>query len=372
MRFREIIILLLFIVNILYAEKIRVTFLNPGYEEPNNPTGTFWNKVSDFMNAAADDYDIDLEIIYSNRNHLQMIRQGFEVVSRAVIPHYLIVVNEKKSAEIILESADAKGIKTFVMLNGFNDYQKESVGKPREKYKNYIGSMVSDNIKAGEMITKNLIKTIKNRYGSRKNSFLIGAIAGDHKTQASKDRIKGFKDIMRKNRDFHVTKIEFGQWNSSLAQEKTYDMIKDYPDLDGIWTANDPMAEGAIKASEELDRFPGTDIFIGGLNWDEVGIKNVFDGKQSISVGGHFMIGGFSLTLLNDYHKGLDFEDEGLEFNQNIFWVLNNSNIDSYYDIVKNNDWDRVDFNKFSKFYNKSLKKYKFSLKEIFNQLNIK
>jgi ABC-type sugar transport system substrate-binding protein len=127
------------------TDSIKVIFLNPGISYPNDPTGGFWLSVSAFMKAAAEDFNIDLEIIYAERDHLLMREQGEAVVKRKKKPDFLIVVNEKQAADHIVKAADAAVVKTFMLLNTFEGRQKELMVKPRAKYKYYLGSLVPDN-----------------------------------------------------------------------------------------------------------------------------------------------------------------------------------------------------------------------------------
>ena len=88
-------------------EQFKVTFINPGISDINDPTGGFWLSVSAFMSAAAKDLNIDLEILYSERDHVLMQKQAQEVARRKDPPYYLLVVNEKLSAGRMIEVADA-------------------------------------------------------------------------------------------------------------------------------------------------------------------------------------------------------------------------------------------------------------------------
>src|SRR4029453_11102755 len=76
-------------------KKIQVTFINPGISDINNPTGEFWLAVSAFMQAAAENLHIDLEVMYSERNHVLMQQQAMEVASRTAHPVYLLVGQHK-------------------------------------------------------------------------------------------------------------------------------------------------------------------------------------------------------------------------------------------------------------------------------------
>ena len=124
--------------------RINVTFINPGISNPNDPTGAFWFTVSKFMKAAAEQLNINLEILYAERDHIRMQQQARMVAARSTLPDYLIVVNEKLAADDMVKVADRAGLKVFVMFNSFFGMQAKQMGKPRGKYKNWIGSLVPD------------------------------------------------------------------------------------------------------------------------------------------------------------------------------------------------------------------------------------
>ena len=70
----------------------KVVFINPGNVNGDS-TGLFWSDVSRFMNATADDLDVELTNIYADRDHIKMKQLANEAISYN--PDYFIVVNEK-------------------------------------------------------------------------------------------------------------------------------------------------------------------------------------------------------------------------------------------------------------------------------------
>lgn len=67
------------------------------------------------------------------------------------------------------------------------------------------------------------------------------------------------------------------------------------------------------------------------------------------------------LILLYDYHKGIDFAGElGLKFYSPMH-AITAENIDRYRLLLEGVNWEDVDFTKFSKVLNPSLKHYDFS-----------
>jgi len=343
------------------TSRIKITFINPGISDPKDPTGGFWLSVSSFMKAAAKQLDIDLEIIYSERDHLRMQQQAREVASRTTLPDYLIVVNEKLAGDEMIKVADQVGIKVFVMLNTFTGEQTEKMGVPREKYKNWIGSLIPDNTIAGYLIAKQLIEKVSNNRGIENEPIKLFAIAGDPVTQASVQRVEGLTQAVRENPDTELQQVFYGEWRQDVSYQKTKIALLRYPKTYAIWAANDPMAEGAIQGALETNRYPGKDIFIAGLNWDKPALARIKDGSLTASVGGHFMTGGWSLVLLHDYHHGKDFADEDVALQRPVFGVLNMSNINSFLDKFGHRDWNKIDFRNFSKVLNPNLKKYNFS-----------
>lgn len=348
--------------------RVRITFINPGISDPIDPTGGFWLSVSSFMRAAAEQLDIDLEIIYSERDHIRMQKQAREVAERSVLPDYLIVVNEKLAADEMVEAADRAGLKVFVMLNAFEGDQAEEMGVPRKKYKNWIGSLIPDNKIAGSLVTQQIIDEASRESAGRNGSLKLFAIAGDPVTQASVQRVEGLRKTVSEYPNVELQQVFIGEWRQDIARQQTQIALLRYPETGAIWAANDPMAEGAIEGAIEEKRQPGKDIFIGGVNWDAPALARIKNGSLAVSVGGHFMTGGWTLVLLYDYHHGRDFADEGTALQRPIFGVLNRNNIDVFLNQFGDRNWSRVDFSKFSKVLNPHLMKYNFSTEAVIEQ----
>ena len=358
------------IVSASAAEKIKVTFINPGISDMNNPTGTFWLSVSAFMQAAADGLNMDLEILYAERNHVLMQRQAEEVAKRAVRPDYLIAVNEKLSAGKMIEVADKAGMKTFMINNVFVGDQAQEYGAPREKYKNWIGSLIPDNRFAGYQIAKIISeRALQSGLKGKDGKIHLVAIAGDHATQASVERVEGLEKAVLENPLILLEQIFYAEWSKDTAFQQTVGFLKRYPETSAIWAANDPMALGTIEGVRVMGKTPGKDVLVGGLNWDPPAVDKIKDGSLTTSLGGHFMTGGWALVMLYDYHHGKDFAEEGTQFQRQIFGALDKSNIMVFQAKLGDRKWGEIDFTKFSKVLNPDVKKYDFSLDAILRQL---
>jgi ABC-type sugar transport system substrate-binding protein len=353
-------------IQVAAQEKMRVVFINPGFSDVGNPTGGFWISVSSFMQAAAADLNIDLEILYCDRNHIKMKRVAAQVIERKTPPDYLVVVNEKLSAESIVKAADAAGIKVFVVLNRFEGDQHKKMGMPRSKYENWIGSLVPDNRYAGYQIAKLLIdQAITSGARDSEGRVHIVGFSGDYITPASVERVNGLKQAVSEYLNVDLKQVIPCNWSKDEARSKTPEMLKRFPQTSVIWAANDPIAIGALEGAAAVGKTPGKDIFIGGLNWDPPGLEKVKNGELVTSVGGHFMTGGWALILLYDYHHGVDFADSGTRLHYRIFSALHSKNISLFLDQFENRDWGKIDFTLFSKALNPEIKHYQFDIESI-------
>ncbi len=345
--------------------RMEVVFLNPGKSDPSDPTGGFWREVSSFMQAAAEDLGIDLEVLYSERNHVLMVKEAEEVLSREHLPDYLIVVNEKLAAGKILAHADAKGVKVFNLLLDFYGDQAETLGVPRGKFKNWIGGLVPDNRWAGYNLAKKLIEKAAEQ-GIAENDVKLLPIAGDYVTQSTLLRNAG---LGYARADFFEAKI-LPEIHCLWREDKAFDLVSKFlvrdPKVNVIWSANDPMALGAIEGIKKNGLIPGKDVLVGGINWDKPALEAVKEGSLAFSVGGHFMTGGWGLVMLYDYHHGYDFIGKaGPLIRKRIFCVIGENNVERFLDRFGSRDWSNIDFRKFSKAYNKTNADYDFSVKAL-------
>ncbi len=352
------------VVSVRAEDQIEVTFVSCCL-----PEGFFWPKVETFMAAAADDLNINLEVIYAEMNHVKMTRLATDVANRPHPPDYLIVDNYKLQGGDMIQAADAAGVKVFLMANGLNEELVAEFGTPREKFSHWIGELTPDNHFAGYHLTKTLIDQALAQGGKAGDGTLhLLAVAGDHVTPAGLQREAGLAQAVAEYPDVVLQQVFPGHWQQAEAYKRVSAALDRFPETGAIWAANDEMALGAIEAAVEAGKIPGQNIFFGGVNWKKEALQKVENGTMAGSVGGHFMMGAWTLVVLYDYHHGKDFVDEGVQLRQTIFDVLTAKNVQEYLSIFGDEDWQKIDFTRFSKILNPTLTDYEFSVEAILRQ----
>ena len=81
--------------------------------------------------------------------------------------------------------------------------------------------------------------------------------------------------------DIKILASQSANWLKAEAQELTATWLEEYPEIDAIIAANDPMALGAIAAIEEAGR---EDIIVTGFNGSAAGFEAIKSGKLDASI----------------------------------------------------------------------------------------
>ncbi len=346
------------------AESIRVVFLSP--DPPGNP---FWDSVVGFMHAVAEDLSIDLEVHIGKTGAsgtYMMKKNGMKLLKGPEFPDYFVTGYWPGATNQLIKVANSNRVKFFVINTPIAEDDQAIVGKPREKYRHWIGHMSPNEIQAGYTLTETLVRAAS---AHTKSKVRIGGLGGNTDSAVSAMRVKGFKNYIEENSSTELLNIYSTDWSKPATLIATDKLLTNHPDTHAIWAAADSIALYASIASRNVGRDPGSDIFLAGIDWSDEGIQAVEAGILAGSIGGHFMEGGWALLLIHDYHHNIDFKEELGTSIQTTMQLIDKDNVQEYLAIFGDRDWSRIDFKKFSKVYNKSLEQYDFSLDQLFRQL---
>lgn len=159
--------------------------------------------------------------------------------------------------------------------------------------------VASDNYQGGVMAAKKLLEK------GCKNFMFIGDDAqGDNTpviTEVTKRR-KGFIEYLSKQGIQNIVNIEYPLGDYFIGGDEVYEMIRDYDQVDGIFTVSDAVAFASIQALEKMGKKVPEDVkvigFDGGRSFLNLG-KRI----ASISQSPELIAKAISETILNFYTK---------------------------------------------------------------------
>lgn len=321
-------------------------------------TSWFWEQTIKIMRAAAEDLDVDLTVAYSHSNSYSLKKDGLKALNERGKADFFLTGYWPASTQFHLQRAEQLGIRSFIFNSGVSSDERAEAGRPRGKYKYWIGQSIPDDRQAGYLLADMLIKKAKAAGKTDGGKVHLIALAG----WGEDERSAGLMKRIKENSDAVLDELILTGWSKDTAYREMTEKLKLHPTVTVVWNEGDPMALGAIKAAEDLGRAPGKDIFIGGFNWSPDIIQAIIDGKMLVTLGGHFLEGTKALLLVHDYYYGIDFADNpGLETLTQL-QSITQDNAQEYLEALQNLDWREIDFRHFSKKYNTKLKTYDLSL----------
>lgn len=93
----------------------------------------------------------------------------------------------------------------------------------------------------------------------------VATISGPLDVPAGQDRLTGFRDAMARHGNAYVPAVEGGFTARSGAAAMTR-LLAEHPDLDGVFAANDLMAQGALEVLREHGRRVPEDVAVVGFD----------------------------------------------------------------------------------------------------------
>ena len=323
-----------------FAQKVpRVVFVSP---DPIDSKNEFWTITHKNLIQAAKDLKIELEMIYTNSHHSFYIETVRELGKRKREnrPDYFLGLPYKHHEVEILEILKKADIKVMFTNMALLDTKRTEIGYPRGKYKNWIGHFYPDDLQAGKLIALELSKECI------KNNKVI-AITGDHLSTASSLREKGFTEIAeQKNLD--IKQIFAGGWKKSKVLKMFPHIELRYPNICGVLSASDSMAEGVIESTDNK-------YHVCGIDWTRKGLNLIKEEKLLCSAGGHFLEPSFALVAIFDFHNGIDFKKDIGTTYKTSFNIANKENVNKLLKLLFTSK-QVINYKSYTKFYMKKLK----------------
>lgn len=326
-----------------------VLFVNPSTsEEP------FWGKVQQVLEVAAEQNNVDLEVIYGEGNRYVQLAELKKYLQYRTAPDFVMLMNYPGNAEQVMDLLEQFKVNFITLEQTIVGVERVAIGEPKERYTHWLGEVYHDNFKAGKLLAKSLVESAKEHL----QPLNVVAING-HYGSESDTRSEGMQTYL-KNNNLALSQAVYANWSKSQAMDKTSKLLKRYPQANIIWSASDLMAIGAYRATKNLTDKP---YYIGGFDWLKDNLKLIEQGKLTASVGGHYMMGGWALITLVDLQNGATFWQRNTAIEIELD-VITKKNINDYKWLINMTDWSALDFNPY-KLTNTKHKNYHFDIKSL-------
>lgn len=346
------------------AANYNVVFINPSIIE--NP---FWDNASLFMQHVATDLDIDLEIIDVNSRY-DSVKVAEEISQREKKPDAVVYIFFHRASAPILEIFEKAKINSFIFNTDIPAQEAKQVGRPREKFKYWIGHMLPDDEMAGYMQAKLLFKAAREKNLIKDGNIDMVAMTGGRDASGALLRNRGLQRFVDETPELNLKQIVFTYWKGEIAKANILHLMRRYNnDIKLVWNASDELALGTMEALKDMSFKPGKDVLVGGVDWLSEAINEVKNNTLTVTMGQHFMEGGWVLVLIHDYLKGLDFADTGGVRRLSTMSAITDKNVDKYMVLNKRDVMESIDFRTYSRFYHPEIKQYNFSLETIMEKV---
>ena len=113
-------------------------------------------------------------------------------------------------------------------------------------YPHWVSHVAFDAVGQGYYNANELFKTFETP-----NQGKIIAIQGMLANNAAIGRFQGLQDALKENPGVTLLQWETAEWDTTKAYNITKALLAAYPDVDGVWCANDNMGMGSIQALKE-------------------------------------------------------------------------------------------------------------------------
>lgn len=136
----------------------------------------------------------------------------------------------------------------------------------------HTGLIAMVDYEAGRMVAN----AIAEKIGGKGNVVIIQATPG---ASRGINLEAGFEDALQDYPDITLLDKQSGEWLTEKANEVMRDFLTKYDQIDGVFCANDAMAEGASQAAEALGRLEGMQIW--GADGETKALEYIEQGKMT-------------------------------------------------------------------------------------------
>lgn len=237
--------------------------------------------------------DAGIELVYDNAEQSQ--EKQIEIIRRFIKQQVDVIAFSPKTEtgwEEVLQEAKEADIPVILS-------DREVNVSDDTLWTAYIGSDMADE---GRRAANWLVNNVPGGEQHR-----IVELQGTEKSAPALGRKKGFDEIIRQHSQFELLSSYYGDYtleSGKLVMEKA---LKQYGDqVDIVYSHNDDMALGAIRAIEDYGLVPGKDVVIISIDATRPAFQAMAAGKLNMAVECNPLLGPQLMKAVRDLMDGKD------------------------------------------------------------------
>ena len=253
----------------------------------------FWNNYIAFMKRGASQLGVNLVVLNADNKPDKMIDSIQDLVSRHV-DGIIFTPYWSTAARGLTLTGDAHI--PVVLTDTYPPFAPQSA-----RFPDYIAFIGPSDAEAGYQMAEHLFAVTPPGADGKKH---IGVVDGTPGTSVATDRRSGLTRAMKGRSDIVIDGEVNGDFTRDTAQSAFESLYTGHPDIRGVWAANGGMANGILAALENHGKHPGSDVMVVGMDLERENLQPLEDGRLAFDTGGHWLQGGFALTVLYDAIEG--------------------------------------------------------------------
>lgn len=330
----------------------------------------FWDSQVDFAQSVSNALNFQLDVAYtpkSMRNRFTAAKYLKQLIeSKRQKPSLVLSSFWVGSEEGILTYLDKNKIPLITINSDITSEQFKQLGLPRQRFPYWLAHLSPNDTFAGEQLAQAILNESRDlRCDSNFCEVNIFAITGSSHSAVSHQRANGLKTAIEQDRKSKILNIVHGNWARNLVAKMMKTVFLRHKKIDAFWVASDVMAYGIKDGLDKQNKkLPATTV-VGSIDWSPSSINKIKQHEMNMSLGGHFMEGGWGIILFFDYLNGKDFIEETSSVIKTEMSILNNKNADVLGRFLSAAKWSNIHLRSYSKFLNPKRKVYDFNPKSM-------
>lgn len=330
----------------------------------------FWSRVALFAKSAARDLDIKLTVFDANANRILMLRQFKEAQTGKHEFDALIFPNFLKSAPVALAGCQLAKIPCILYNSDLSDNEKSELGFPGERNKYWIAQLIPDDEASSNAIASKLFEKAHDVMDHPINMVAVNGFNAD--APAVKREI-GLRKALDNDQSITLRQVFYTDWSEEDAYRRTKGFLIRYPKTEIIWSANYRTTNGILRALYGTNKKPGRDVLINSYDIDPVSLDHIRDGTVTVSAGGHYVEGAWSVVMGFDYLQGYRLKGQDKIVHTPLLVVTEDNLHEVKTALVQlerdPESLDLADFTSYSMIKNPKQKHYNFSLGKVLAEI---